>query len=80
MGEYGWGGARPGAGRPKGSIDQRPRELRESMIAGAIKSKYGKNLACPDEPNDLVNFFANVANENIAAFCYFIWKTNSQTS
>jgi hypothetical protein len=37
-----WGGSRPGGGRPKGSIDSRPREIREAMIQGAINSDLGK--------------------------------------
>jgi hypothetical protein len=64
-----WGGSRPGGGRPKGSIDSRPREIREAMIQGAINSDLGKNLKHPDEPPDLINFFTNIANKNYELFC-----------
>ena len=56
-------------GRPKGRIDSRPREIREAMIQGAINSDLGKNLKHPDEPNDLVSFFTNIANKNYELFC-----------
>ena len=63
-----WGGRREGAGRPKGSIDPRPRELREAMIEGAKNSKYGKDPNNPEAPGTLENFFANAADENLADF------------
>lgn len=63
-----WGGRREGAGRPRGSIDARPRELREAMLNGAILSKYGKDREHPDQPNSLENFFKNVADDHLADF------------
>jgi hypothetical protein len=71
---YGWGGARPGAGRPKGRIDSRPREIREAMLEGAMNSEYGKDPKHPDEPGDLARFFTNMANKNIDLFCAMLTK------
>ncbi len=69
-----WGGRRPGAGRPPGRIDQRPRELREAMIDGANNSDYGKDPEHPDQPGDLERFFTTLANNNIGIYCMLFGK------
>jgi hypothetical protein len=74
MGEYGWGGARPGSGRPKGRIDSRPREIREAMLGGAMDSDYGLDPDHPDEPGDLRRFFKNMANKNLDLFSQMLIK------
>ena len=66
------GGWRPGAGRPKGSMNDTgisPRELRIAMIQGAVNSKWAKDPAHPDRPGTLENFFKNIAEANIGVFC-----------
>ena len=73
----GRGGRREGAGRPRGIMNDTglsPKNIREAMIQGAINSKYGKDPDHPDQPNSLVNFFKNVAEENLAAFCTLFGK------
>jgi hypothetical protein len=79
MGEHnnGRGGYRPGAGRPKGSMNDTgisPRELRIAMIEGAKNSRFGKDPNNPDAPGTLVNFFTNIASEYPAAFCTLFGK------
>jgi hypothetical protein len=69
-----WGGPRPGAGRPKGSVDSRPREIREAMIQGAINSDYGKDPDHPEREGDLVRFFTNMANKNLDLFGAMLMK------
>ena len=74
MGENGWGGARPGSGRPKGRIDSRPREIREAMLGGAMDSDCGLDPDHPDEPGDLRRFFKNMANKNLDLFSQMLIK------
>jgi hypothetical protein len=58
----GKGGARPGAGRPKGSIDKGNALIRE-MIAGALDRLGGEE------------YLVEVARSHPAAFCALIGKT-----
>ena len=72
VGNGNWGGYRPGAGRPRGSVfdgGPSPKVLREAMIAGATNSKWAKDPEHPERPGTLENFFRNVAEENIGVFC-----------
>lgn len=58
----GKGGARPGAGRPKGSLDKGNALIRE-MIAGALDKLGGEE------------YLVEVARSHPAAFCALIGKT-----
>ena len=72
QGHNNWGGAGPGAGRPRGSVfdgGPSPKILREAMIEGAVNSKWAKDPADPDAPGTLEMIFRNIAKSNIGVFC-----------
>ena len=72
-----WGGARPGSGRPRGSMNDTgisPRDLRAAVIEAAKNCKYGLDPADPDQPGSLTRFFIGVANEHPVAFCNLFSK------
>ena len=79
MGEHnnGRGGYRPGAGRPKGSMNDTgisPKNLREAVIEAAKNCKYGLDPEHPDQPGSLTRFFIGIANEHTVAFCNLFSK------
>ena len=55
--KLGWGGPRPGSGRPRGRIDPRPKEIREMLLQACALSDYGRDPAYPDEPGSALQFF-----------------------
>jgi hypothetical protein len=61
-----WGGKREGSGRPKGRVDPRPREIRETMLLGAATSDLGRDAEHPD--GDLVVFFRTLCNKELPLF------------
>jgi hypothetical protein len=79
-----WGGRREGSGRPRGSTDRRPREIREMLLEACARSNYGKDPAHPNEPGSALQFFITLANNNLDIFAQLLLKTipkqvNTQT-
>jgi hypothetical protein len=64
--KLGWGGRREGSGRRRGSVDARPREIREAMLLGAATSDLGRDEEHPE--GDLVVFFRTLCNKELPLF------------
>jgi hypothetical protein len=73
--KLGWGGPRPGSGRPRGRIDPRPKEIREMLLQACALSDYGRDPAYPDEPGSALQSFVTLANNNLDIFAQLLLKT-----
>ena len=74
---WGRGGWRPGAGRPKGSMENTgisPKELRACVIEAAKNSRYGIDPEHPDQPGSLTRFFISICNDHPVAFITLFGK------
>jgi hypothetical protein len=82
--KLGWGGPRPGSGRPRGRIDPRPKEIREMLLQACALSNYGRDPEYPDEPGSALQFLVTLAKNNLDIFAQLLLKTipkqiNTQT-